>query len=217
MSNPDSFINEVTEEVRRDRVYAALRRYGWIAVLLIVLVVGGAAANEWRKARAQAAAEVFGDALLDALGRDDEAARMAALDAIEAEGAQAALVRFLAAIQAAEMEDTARAVALLDAVAGDNALPASYRQLAMIKRVAVGAAVLPIDERRAAMEQLAAPGQAFRPLAMEQLALLDIEAGARDRAIERLRALLDEPQTTPALRQRASQAIVALGADLSAE
>ena len=30
MHDSDSFISEVSEEVRRDRLYAALRRYGWL-------------------------------------------------------------------------------------------------------------------------------------------------------------------------------------------
>ena len=50
MSNPASFIDEVTEEVRRDRLFAAFRKYGWIGLLLVILVVGGAAYNEWSKA-----------------------------------------------------------------------------------------------------------------------------------------------------------------------
>ena len=66
MSNPDSFIDEVTEEVRRDRLFAMFRKYGWIGILAVVVVVGGAAWNEWQKARAEARAEAFGDALLDA-------------------------------------------------------------------------------------------------------------------------------------------------------
>ena len=35
----DTFIDEVTEELRRDRLYGAMRRYGWIVVLVIVAVV----------------------------------------------------------------------------------------------------------------------------------------------------------------------------------
>ena len=42
MSDTDSFIEEVTEEVRRDRLYGLLRRYGWIAALVIILIGGGA-------------------------------------------------------------------------------------------------------------------------------------------------------------------------------
>ncbi len=66
MSDTDSFIDEVTEEVRRDRLFALMRRYGWIAVLLVVLIVGAAAWNEYRKGQARASAEALGDALLSA-------------------------------------------------------------------------------------------------------------------------------------------------------
>ncbi|NNL35893.1 MAG: hypothetical protein HKP35_08755, partial [Silicimonas sp.] len=66
MSNQDSFIDEVTDEVRKDRLYALYRKYGWVAALAVILLVGGAAANEWRKASARTQAEAAGDALLTA-------------------------------------------------------------------------------------------------------------------------------------------------------
>ena len=59
----DSFISEVSEEVRRDRLYAALRRYGWLIAAAGLLIVGGAAVNAWRKARQRAQAEAAGDAM----------------------------------------------------------------------------------------------------------------------------------------------------------
>ena len=49
MSDTDSFIDEVTEEVRRDRLFLLLRRWGWVGVLAVILIVGGAAFNEIRK------------------------------------------------------------------------------------------------------------------------------------------------------------------------
>ncbi|MGR3466542.1 MAG: hypothetical protein ACU0CI_01575, partial [Shimia sp.] len=67
MSETDSFIAEVDEEVRRDRMMGYLRRYGWIAVLLILIIVGGTAYNEWSKARSEASAQATGDALTAAL------------------------------------------------------------------------------------------------------------------------------------------------------
>ena len=54
MSNPDSFIDEVTEAVRRDRLFAMFRKYGWIGAVLVLGVVGGSAWIEWSKARAMA-------------------------------------------------------------------------------------------------------------------------------------------------------------------
>ncbi len=41
MSNPDSFIEEVTEEVRRDKLYRLFRKYGWIGIVLVLGVVIG--------------------------------------------------------------------------------------------------------------------------------------------------------------------------------
>ena len=48
MSNNESFIDEVTEEVRRDRLFAMFRKYGWIGVVLVLGVVGGAAYTDWQ-------------------------------------------------------------------------------------------------------------------------------------------------------------------------
>jgi hypothetical protein len=138
MSNPDSFINEVTEEVRRDRLFRLFRRYGWIGALLVLLVVGGAAVNEWRKAQARATAEGFGDAVLAALETDDRAARVAALNEIEADGGRAAVLRLLIAAEAQAATDRDAAVAALAALERDGDLPLRYRQLAALKRVIVG-------------------------------------------------------------------------------
>ena len=213
MSNSDSFIDEVTEEVRRDRLYGYLRRYGWIAVLAVVLIVGGAAWNEWRKAQDRAAAQGFGDALLAALEADDPAARMAEMESIPADGAQLAVLRLLTASEALARQDRGTALAELAALAEDNSLPQSYRQLATLKRVIIGGADLPLEEREAALAALAQPGVPFRPLAMEQLAVLRIEAGDRDGAVEILRGIAVEPEATAGLRRRASQLMVVLGAE----
>lgn len=216
MSSSDSFIDEVTEEVRRDKMFRLMRRYGWIPALIVVTAVAGAAVFEWRKAVNRAEAQAFGDRLLVALENDDPRARLDALSKIGADGDSAAVVRFLRAAEAQAVGDTEQALRELSAIADSNTLPQSYRQLALLKKAMLGAGTTPVAERRAAMEQLAAPGQAFRPLALEQLALLELETGDRDAAITRLQAILSEPDVSPGLRQRASQAIVALGGDLGA-
>ena len=47
MHESDSFISEVSEEVRRDRLFATLRRYRWLIAAVVLLLVGGAAFNAW--------------------------------------------------------------------------------------------------------------------------------------------------------------------------
>ena len=209
MSNPESFIDEVTEEVRRDKLFGYFRRYGWIGVLAVFLLVGGAAYREYQLAAKQADSEAFGDAVLDALDRDDPAERSAALAAVDAQGQRRALLGLL---QSSDPEtDRAAALAALVLVADDATLPASYRDLAVLRRVIVAGADLPAAERRALLEPIAQAGRPYRTLALEQLALLLVETGETDAAITALEALRQDQQATSGLRRRAGQMIVALG------
>lgn len=213
MSNPDSFIDEVNEELRRDRLFAAIRKWGWVAALGVVVLVGGAAWNEWRKAQAESQARAFGDQIIAALDAEDPAARRDALAAVTAAGAQSGILNLLLAAVEIDAGRTDGALAALAAVEADASLPASYRQIAALKRVILAGDRLPIAEREATLTGLATPGQTFRPLALEQLALLALEAGQRDVALERARALLQEADVSDGLRQRVQQLIVILGGE----
>jgi hypothetical protein len=212
MSNSDSFIDEVTEEVRRDQLYGYLRRYGWIAVLVILGIVGGTAFNEYRQAQAEAEAQALGDALIAALEEPDALSRAGALEQVSppTPGGQAIRDFLLAAEQTAAGRIDA-AVALLDTISANGDLPDIYRQIASFKVLTLQGDALDPQERRLSFEALARPGQPLRLLAEEQLALIEIEAGDIDAAITRLQAIFSDPEASSDLQQRAGQAIVALG------
>jgi hypothetical protein len=209
LSNPDSFIDEVTEEVRRDRLFAAFRKYGWIGGLLVALVVGGAAWNEWQKAQASARAEAFGDAMLDAMDLGAPEDRAAAVAAVPVDGSQASLQALMLASDPGS--DKAAALAALDNLIADATQPQLYRDLAVLRRVAIAGADSPLADRRAALEGIAAPGRAFRTLAAEQLAYLLIEDGKTADAISALSALVQDQEAPAGLKRRAVQMITALG------
>lgn len=216
MANTDSFINEVTEEVRRDKLFALLRRYGWIAILVVLVLVGGAAWNEWRKAQARAEAEARGDALLAALEARDPAAQAAALEALRSGGPAEPIVALLAASQAASFDGEAEAHQKLSDLAADPTVPQLYRDLATLKAAMLGAGEVAPDERIASLEPLTAPGGAFRPLALEQIALAHAEAGRSDEALAVLTDLVGAADVGGALQRRAAQMILALGGSLDA-
>lgn len=209
MSNPESFIDEVTEEVRRDKLFGYIRRWGWIGIVAVLMLVGGAAYREYQLAAKQAESQAFGDAVLDALDQDDPAARATALAAVEAPGQRRALLGLL---QSSDPEtDKAATLAALTLVADDATLPASYRDLAVLRRVIVAGPDLPAADRRALLDPIAAPGRPYRTLALEQMALLSVETGDTAAAITALEALRQDQEATPGLRRRAEQVIVALG------
>jgi hypothetical protein len=212
LSNPDSFIEEVTEEVRRDRLFNLFRKYGWIGVLVVVAIVGGAAWNEWSKSRAEARAQGFGDALVDALDQGTPDERRAALAAIPADGQQAAILNLILASDPAA--DKAATLAALDVVVADTTLPASYRDLATLRRVLVAGADVALADRRAALQGIAGPGRPYRTLAEEQLAYLLVEEGKTDEAIAAMLALIQDQEASGALRTRVSQMVTALGGTL---
>jgi hypothetical protein len=210
----DSFLEEVAEEVRRDRMFALMRRYGWIAVLAVLLIVGGAAWNEWRKAQATERARATGDAILGALQQSPDA-RAEALAAIapDAPGAAAA-VTMLRAGALAEGGESAAAAEALEGIGGpDSDLAPVYGQIAAFKALLQQGDAVPAEERRQGFSALAGTGGAMRLLAEEQIALIDIETGDTEAALERLETIRADSAATPGLRRRAAQLIVALGGE----
>ncbi|MEO9826743.1 MAG: hypothetical protein ABJF50_20260 [Paracoccaceae bacterium] len=216
MANEDSFINEVSEEVRRDKLYGFMRRYGWIAIAAVVLIVGGAAAFEWQKAKARSAAQAKGDALVAALSEESPEARSAALNEVpvnDTPGGRAVLA-LLQAAGAVEAADTAGALAALDGLAADGEAPALYRDLAILKSVIIGAGETPPAARIDKLAPLLQPGNPYRLLAQEQRAFAEVELGETDAALETLSGIMADAEVTEDLRRRVSQLIVALGGAL---
>ncbi|MCA0043666.1 hypothetical protein [Celeribacter litoreus] len=217
MSQSDSFIEEVTEEVRRDKFYAFLKKYGWIGILAVVVLVGGAAFNEYNKAKNRQQAEAFGDAISAALGADNAAARADALATVPAEGDAQVIAAMLRAGELEAAGDPKAAIAVLAPLTADDMLDPVYRDLAVLKTAMIGAADIAPEDRIAQLAAIASPGAPYRLLAEEQIAAAQAEMGDVGAAIEGYRALSQDVAASSALRRRAAQMMVALGADPAAE
>lgn len=214
MSETDSFINEVTEEVRRDRLFALFRRYAWVAVLAVLLIVGGTWYVDNRSNRLQAAAEAQGDAILTALETTEGAERADALSAIGGDAGPGVISALLAAAAYEEAGDPGAAAETLTTLAASADTPEVYRQLAGFKALTLQAGILSPEERKRGFEAFAAGGGAFRPLAEEQIALIEIGMGDTEAALSRLGTLVEDAAASQGLRDRAQSLIVALGGDL---
>jgi hypothetical protein len=213
VSDTDSFINEVTEEVQKDKLWGYVRKYGWIAVLAIIGIVGGAAWNEVNKARNLAVAQSTGDALIAGLNETDPTARAALLSTVNAEGAANAVTALLTAGAQQDAGDGAAAAQTLEALVVNQDIPKIYRDLAAFK-----AAMIDTGDnatRRQSLEALSVPGAPFALLAQEQLAFMDVAVGDTVAAVAKLNAIAEDAAVTDGLRQRVLTLLVALGEDIA--
>lgn len=212
VSETDSFIDEVSEEVRRDQLYGTFKRYGWIALTLVLAIVGAAAFNEWRKAQTIASNQANGDQLLAALEMETPGARADALSALSFDDVgKQALVKLHEGAMLVEDLRIDEAVAVFEAVEGLSEAPAVYRDLAKLKLVQLRPDAEQTDTRIADLSVL---GRPFRLLAIEQRALGAIQSGNTDAAIEDLSAIITDQTATQELRERAGQLIVVLGGEI---
>lgn len=214
MSDTDSFIDEVSEEIRREKLFKTFRKYGWIGIALVVIVVGGTGYREYSRAAEKSASEAFGSDVLAALQQNDPSARVAQLDTITAPNAAAgAMIAMLQAAELSSDREGAAAAAKLEAAALNSDLDNMYRDILNFKRLTTPESGLENNERRMGFEQLATPGNPLRLLAEEQFALLDLASGDTEAAVNRLSMILEDSELTQGLRQRAGQLMIALGQD----
>ena len=214
MSDTDSFLQEVSEELRRDRLYRNIRKYGWIAILLVVVIVGAATYREYQKSQAEMEAELFGTSIIDALTEKNAADRILKLQKINApeENARAILAMLLSA-EASANESATLEMSSLSEITQSLSIDAHYRDLLNFKILLGSAEIMDLDKRIIAFEALSKPGNPFRLLAEEQIALIELELGNTDDAIEKISQILLDSELTTGLRNRVTQMMIALGKD----
>lgn len=210
----DRFIDEVTEDLRRDRLFLMLRRYGWIAVVLILALVVAAAWREYAASRDRAEARAFGDAILSAEGEAEAAARASALAAVPAANPrQAALRDMLSGNALVEAGDPAGAAQRYDAVASAAADNPVVRDLAALKAVIAQEREMNPAERDAVLARLSTPGAPFELIALELKAVALSGAGRKDDAVTLIRQIQQKDGLTQAMRQRLAEHLITLGVD----
>ena len=207
MSETDSFIAEVTEDVRRDRLFGLFRRFGWIPAALIVIIVSGTAYNEWSKSKADKLAQVRGDALLAAMDTVDEVARASALNEIASQGSENIVAQMLAAGGKDE-----NSINFLNAVIINTDLPEYIRDLAKLKLIMIPGAQTK-EQKLKTLDILSQPGGIYRNAAVEILVAFELELGNPNKAIEFLKSHIQDAGASRAQVQRMAELLVALGSE----
>lgn len=217
MSDRDSFIDEVSEEVRRDRMFALWKRYGPFVIGAIVAVVALAGVKTWMDAEAEKSARRAGGAVIaaaDAPPAEAAEALTTLAGQTDHEGA-ALLARLRAAAVLAATGDAEGAAAAYDQVAADANAEKLLQDFAAYRAVALRADDLAPADAAAAFEAMATGSGPFRLLALEAQAAAWLRAGDKDAAAQALQVVAEDEATPQGLRQRALAALTALGVSLA--
>lgn len=213
MSESDSFLQEVSEEVRRDQLIGFLRRNAvWIGIG-VAAVIAAAGTFEYLKATARAEAQANGTAIWQAANTGDAAARAAALETAALSDGAAHIRDFQLAAAKAEAGETRAALDILLALAGNPDVEPDLQDVARLKYVSLGASEVGAAERLDILARVTAEGHRMRPLALEQQALIHLEQGDTAAAAAALEAIVDDPLAGVGPRNRADQLLSIIGGD----
>ena len=207
MSETDSFIQEVTEEVRQDQMLRYWKKYGPFVIGGVVLIIVAAAGWNWMMAQEQAAAEARGAAFLSADPADP--AQMEALVS-EVEGPGRLIAELSAADALAIGGNVDDAVARYTAIAGREAIDPVYRDLAILQQVRIAASSDP-SVSAAPLDALIEQDGPYRLLALELRGALRIASGDMAAGHADLNAVIRDPEATGNLRQRAGALLTSTG------
>jgi hypothetical protein len=213
--------DEINEELRAERTQALLKRYAGVILATVVLIVVAAAGWEawrwWEAKQDRVAAEKFLAATAIAEGgKTNAASRKAAIADLDAVAASApegyrTLARLRSAALQAQSSNLAGAEQQWNAVATDPNAEPLLRDLANLlwaeHQIETGDPAL----LAARLKVLAEPGNPWRPLAEEQLALLDLRQGKTAAAKTALTGLAADLTAPSGVRGRAVEMLGRLG------
>jgi len=217
--------DEVNEDLRAERAKQFALRYGWMVALLALLFVAGVGvwqgwrwyqarqANDVASAFLGAMHEASGPAPADGQATPSRTAAMAEFDRIASTGPEGYrnLARLRSAALHASNGDLPGALADWDKLSADTSADPLLRDLANLMWVQhqVDAGDPAAVEGR--LQPLIAPGNPWRPLALENQAWLALRTGHPDRAREVLRQVAADPTAPEGARGRANGLLARLG------
>ncbi len=213
--------DEVNEELRAERAQALLKRYAGVIIAAVLLVIAAAAGWEswrwWQAKQDRIAAQQFLAAVAMAdSAQSDAASRKTAIADFDAIAATApdgyrTLARLRSAALEAQSGNLAGAEQQWNAVATDPNADPLLRDLANLLWVEHQIDTGDPSLLAARLKALAEPDNPWRPLAEEQLALLDLRQGKTATAKAAFTRLAEDPTAPRGVRGRAVELLGRLG------
>jgi hypothetical protein len=217
-----AFLREVDEELRRDQMATAARRYGVAAIAVVVLALLGFGGWLLWQSHEQTVAADQGVALSkaydDLAGAHPDTAQptLADLAQSHAEGYRA-LALMSQGDALLQKKDLRGAAAKFGAVAADTSIGQPFRDLALVRQTTAEFDTVKPDVVVARLRGIATKGNPWFGSAGELVAIAYLRMGRRDLAGTLYGQIAKDPDVTETMRQRAVQMAGILGVDAVSE
>jgi hypothetical protein len=218
MSSPiENLIEEVDEDLRRDRALVLARRYGpYVLALALGMIIAVAGVMTWRHYKAERELErstVYTQAL-EAINRGDTEESQRLLKEVTAtapSSGYAALARFQEAALIAHGGDLAGAAAIYDAVAGDTRIDPLFRDLGTVLYALASLDSADPAQLDARLAPLADGKSPWRYTALETRGYLALRGDDKTRARDLFSRIANDPNAPEEARSRAAAMASTLG------
>lgn len=217
----ETFLREVDENLRRDRVRDFGKKYGpWLGVAVALFLIASGGFIWWQQHQAQRSerqveqlAEIFKNI---GSGAPGDAAKQ--LDQMSGSGSKGvrATAMFTRAALALQQNDVKTATAKYREIAGDSSLPQPYRDAALLRQTALEFDSLQPQEIISRLEPLAKPGTPWFGTAGEMTALALLKQNQPAQAAQLFAAIAKDKTVPDSIRARSVQIASSLGVDASA-
>jgi len=213
VANTDSFIDEVSEEVRNDRMFALWKKYGPYVIAVVVLIVLAAFAKTYWDRQQEIKKQERSAAYISAVNAETPAESASALEefANGADDGYAAMAQLQAAAKFADEGNTDKATELYAKVSENAKLSMSYRDLASIKSVMLTMDTADPADLKSQLSSLMNDGAPYATLARELMAMVHMQAGESEDARVIFTELSQNPDISQGIRSRSTALLDILG------
>jgi len=200
LSFNDSFIKEVTEEVRRDRLFQYLKKYAWIGISLVLIIVFAVSFNEWNKNKEKINNQLNGDELslvLDKFSKDKN--YIDYFSYIEQKKPGSTIAALNPLFLNSEVDVDKKLIHLKNITSDEN-IPLVLRDLALFYQYHIGN--YSYSEKFKILTELSGPDRPFKLLAVEEKINLFLDKGSYEEALKEIDTIQPELSNSLSLNNR---------------
>ncbi len=195
MSLNDSFIKEVSEEVRRDKLFKYIKKYSWFGIISILIIVFVVAFNEWSKNNEKINYQLNGDELTLVLNKFSTNQDFNDYSTYIKQSKPGHTLAILNPLFLNQESNIKTKLQYLNNIENDESSPQVLRDLALFYQFYLGDKTY--DKKFQILNILSGPDRPFRLLAIEGKINLFLEKGLFTEALEEIDMV--QPELSKAL------------------